>query len=99
MAKKKNKDESTSQVEELSDSKETIHDEIADFSKEQMLALQECIENERKINEEQIKRVIEKEKEECIINSFLVIKNEKRTRIVVNNSTIEDDIEIITGSL
>lgn len=98
MAKKKHRDESTSVGTECSDSKESVQEDVADFDNEELRFLQECIEIERKTNEDQILRAIKHEEEECTINSYLLQKNVKRIPIKVSNTTIEDDIEIITRS-
>ncbi|KAM0688202.1 hypothetical protein COBT_000543 [Conglomerata obtusa] len=99
MGRKKIKEEISSSVIDVTESKEISHEDIEDEDRDRRKILDDLIANERIISADQSKSALENEKEECLVNSYFMYSKSKRIQYKETKTDIEYDIDAITKLL
>lgn len=99
MAKRKNNEDRSTSHSEISDSRETVDDEVEDENQEIMQLYKKLQEEERKLFLDEMRISIANTREECMIKSHFASKVERKRANNVTETSVDDDIKIITSML
>lgn len=99
MGRRKIKEDISSSMVDVTESKEISHEDVEDEDRERDKILVDFIANERLILADQSKSALENEKEECLVNSYFMYSKSKRIRYKGSKTDIKYDIDTITKLL